>query len=299
MRITDEVMAVIQRQLSESLHETVCVTGLIPVSGGDICDSFRVETDTRSVVYFAKCCNAAQAGILEAEFGNLHMLHQAAEIHTPTPIAQMVNGGIAVLLLSYLSLDGPEHEFELGQRLSALHRHTSKQYGLDFDNFIGLTGQRNHRSPSWLDFWWECRLYPQLQLAGEHGFAPPLAGLQEPLKEACRRLLESHQPPASLLHGDLWSGNKGYLTDGTPVIFDPACYYGDRETDIAFTEVFGGFSPEFYRGYQLAWPLDNGYQQRKALYNLYHLLNHLNMFGRSYLPSCLRQIQLLLNQGPE
>ena len=288
----EEITAIIQEQLS-LLAPAVRVTRLIPVSGGDICDSFKVETNSRLVTYFAKCCSVTQADMLRTELSNLQLLRRAAAICTPEPLAQMNSGRTAALLMSYLPLGGTGSEFELGQQLAALHRHDDVCFGLDFDNYIGRTRQQNRRSSSWSDFWWQCRLHPQLQMAGENGFARSLAALEIPLKDACYGLLESHQPPASLLHGDLWSGNKGYLADGTPVIFDPACYYGDRETDIAFTEVFGGFGPEFYRGYHQAWPLDSGYQHRKILYNLYHLLNHLNLFGGSYLSGCLQLIAQL------
>ena len=104
----------------------------------------------------------------------------------------------------------------------------------------------------------------------------------EKLLKNLERFFIGYEPKASLLHGDLWSGNYGYLNNGEPVIFDPAVYYGDRETDIAMTELFGGFPAEFYTAYNEAWPLDKGYQQRKNLYNLYHILNHFNLFGGGY-----------------
>ncbi|MGD9265203.1 MAG: fructosamine kinase family protein, partial [Lysobacterales bacterium] len=116
----------------------------------------------------------------------------------------------------------------------------------------------------------------------------------ERLLDALPRLLEGHRPAASLLHGDLWSGNKAYDAKGQPVIFDPASYYGDRETDIALTELFGGFGPDFYAAYRAAYPPDDGYRQRRDLYNLYHLLNHLNLFGGGYLSRCEQVIDQLL-----
>jgi fructosamine-3-kinase len=118
----------------------------------------------------------------------------------------------------------------------------------------------------------------------------------ERLLEALPALLERHRPPASLLHGDLWSGNYAYTRDGEPAIFDPATYYGDRETDLAMTELFGGFPREFYAAYQSAWPLDAGYATRKRLYNLYHVLNHFNLFGGGYLAQAQGLIDGLLSE---
>jgi len=149
----------------------------------------------------------------------------------------------------------------------------------------GSTPQENGTSASWAEFWRRRRLEPQLVLASRNGYrleAPPVW-----------RLLEGHQPVASLLHGDLWRGNAGFLADGAPVLFDPAVYYGDREADLAMTELFGGFPQEFYEAYSEAWPLGEGYELRKPLYNLYHLLNHLNLFGGGYLAQVRATLRLL------
>src|SRR5439155_724376 len=135
------------------------------------------------------------------------------------------------------------------------------------------------RSPSWSDFWREARLEPQLELARKNGMGKSLLRKGEQLAEAVPGLLTDHTPIASLLHGDLWSGNAGFLADGTPVLFDPAVYWGDREADLAMTELFGGFPQAFYSAYAGAAPLDPGYAVRKALYNLYHVLNHANLYG--------------------
>jgi fructosamine-3-kinase len=130
----------------------------------------------------------------------------------------------------------------------------------------------------------ERRMRPQIELAGKHGFDLALP---------CLKLLEGHKPQPSLLHGDLWGGNAGFTAEG-PVLFDPAVYYGDREADLAMTELFGGFPQEFYSSYNKIWPLDDGYERRKHLYNLYHLLNHLNLFGSSYLAQVESTLRLLL-----
>jgi fructosamine-3-kinase len=149
-------------------------------------------------------------------------------------------------------------------------------------------------SDSWPRFFAERRLRPQLALARSSG--ADRITLQDG-EELCEKLaaffLDGHPLP-SLLHGDLWGGNAGMLPDGTPVVFDPACYYGDRETDIAMSELFGGFPESFYAAYREAWPLDSGYEARKTLYNLYHILNHFNIFGAGYLGQAKRMIARLL-----
>ena len=168
--------------------------------------------------------------------------------------------------------------------LARLHRHTSDRFGWASDNWIGLAPQENGWCGSWSDFWLEKRMKPQLRRAEGNGLH---FGKLDFLK-----ILDDHQPAPSLLHGDLWSGNVGFTREG-PVIFDPAVYYGDREADLAMTELFGGFPREFYAAYDGAFRLDPGYANRKHLYNLYHLLNHLNLFGAGYLGQVQATLGLL------
>ena len=157
--------------------------------------------------------------------------------------------------------------------LARMHRITGPRHGWHRDNYIGTMPQKNAWSDDWISFYRDCRLRPQLERANiDAEFL--LAGMGS--------LLANHRPEPSLLHGDLWNGNAGFTADG-PVIFDPAVYYGDRETDMAMTELFGGFPAAFYSSYAALFPLAPGYEVRKHLYNLYHLLNHLNLFGTGYL----------------
>jgi fructosamine-3-kinase len=170
------------------------------------------------------------------------------------------------------------------------------QFGWHRDNTIGSTPQPNRRNRDWAQFWAGQRLDFQLRMAAANDAGARLVARGERLLEALPALLERHRPPASLLHGDLWSGNYAYTRDGEPAIFDPATYYGDRETDLAMTELFGGFPREFYAAYQSAWPLDAGYATRKRLYNLYHVLNHFNLFGGGYLAQAQGLIDGLLSE---
>jgi fructosamine-3-kinase len=179
-----------------------------------------------------------------------------------------------------------------------MHHHTGSEetatYGWPRDNFIGSTPQSNQSHRTWAGFYAEERLRPQLQLASSNGMVRELRDQGEKLTDRLAAFFVDYRPAPSLLHGDLWSGNAAQLADGTPVIFDPAVYRGDRETDIAMAELFGGFPESFYAAYRAAWPLDAGYETRKTLYNLYHILNHFNLFGSAYLGQARRMIEKLL-----
>ena len=199
-----------------------------------------------------------------AEFEGLQAL-RAAGVRAPEPY----RCGDAFIEMEKLQLGARADWPALAHMLAALHGKTNDRFGWASDNWIGLAPQQNAWSEDWPDFFWKFRLLPQLSKAN--------------LKERfnIKLFFESYKPVPSLLHGDLWHGNVGFTAEG-PVIFDPAVYYGDREADLAMTELFGGFPGEFYRSYNELLPLDAGYQVRKHLYNLYHLLNHLNLFGSGY-----------------
>ena len=184
---------------------------------------------------------------------------------------------------------------ELGRRLARLHRVTGSRFGWDRDNTIGATPQVNTPGSDWIAFWREHRLGFQLGLAARNGHGGRLQQRGGQLMEKLPEFFRDCTPAPSLLHGDLWGGNAGFDASGDPVIYDPAVYYGDRETDIAMTELFGGFSADFYSGYNAEFPLDAGYAHRKDLYNLYHVLNHLNLFGGGYGAQAERMIDRLLD----
>jgi len=186
----------------------------------------------------------------------------------PRVIDHGIKDGQAFISLEHLGLRGSGDSVALARMLAKLHRQTGPRYGWHRDGYIGLSPQANAWADDWSEFWWSRRLAPQLARAGLRA-------------EFLRHALKGHRPAPSLLHGDLWSGNAGFIDDG-PVLFDPAVYYGDREADLAMSELFGGFAPEFYAAYEQELPLDEGYAWRKPLYNLYHLLNHLNLFGAGY-----------------
>jgi fructosamine-3-kinase len=251
------------------------------VGGGCINTTVRLGDGRQS--WFIKVNAASMRDMFEAERAGLEELAGAAAIRVPHPLAVGCDGAQSWLVLEDIRLGQPcpGSARDAGRRLAALHRATATAFGWSRDNTIGATPQPNAWTASWLDFWRDRRLGHQLQLAARNGYGRRLQDLGRRLMERLPALLD-HAPAPSLLHGDLWGGNIGYTAEGEPVIFDPAVYYGDREADLAMTELFGGFGGEFYAGYREAWPLDAGYSTRKVLYNLYHVLNHLNLFGGGY-----------------
>ena len=266
------------------------------IGGGCINRAYLLQGSARR--YFVKLNDAAAVEMFAAEAEALQSLQATATVRVPVPICWGKAGESTYLVLEYLEL-GRETEASaalLGAHLAQLHRHTGAGYGWHRDNTIGPTPQINTPGNDWLIFWREHRLGYQLRLAARHGYGGLLQRKGESLLNVLQQVLDGHKPPPSLLHGDLWSGNHAALRDGQPVIFDPASYYGDRETDLAMTELFGGFSPIFYAAYHEHYPLDEGYRLRKTLYNLYHVLNHLNLFGGGYLSQAEHMMDTLLSE---
>lgn len=251
--------------------------------GGSINDSY-VLTSRDERRWFLKLNDASRADMFAAEAVGLEAMAAANAVRVPHPLACGTAGQHAYLLLECLDLGRPGRESaaQLGRQLAAQHRVTQARFGWHRDNTIGSTPQPNGWCADWVEFWRQRRLGFQLDLARDRGFDQDLLARGHELLAHLPELLAGHTPGPSLLHGDLWAGNWGALQTGEPVIFDPAVYFGDREADLAMTRLFGGFPPEFYAAYDTAWPLPPGHEQRVALYNLYHVLNHLNLFGHSY-----------------
>jgi protein-ribulosamine 3-kinase len=267
---------------------------LEPVGGGCINEAYRLEGAGRR--YFVKLNRAEHAAMFEAEADGLKEILAAGALKAPRPIAHGVTGRHAFLVLEYLELGRGNSASlaSLGTALARMHRRTAERFGWRRDNTIGTTPQRNPWSADWIAFWREARLGFQLELAARRGHRGSLQRLGERLLEKFPALFRGYAPAPSLLHGDLWAGNHGVTREGTPVVFDPAVYYGDREADLAMTELFGGFGPAFYRAYEEAYPLDPGYRVRKDLYNLYHILNHANLFGADYAAQAEAMMERLL-----
>jgi len=262
-------------------------------AGGGCINQASVLEGTDGRRYFVKLNRAARAAMFAAEADGLDALDAAAVIRVPRPVCHGADATHAWLVLEYIEFDGSARAADLGHALAALHRTTQARFGWWRNNTLGATPQSNAECADWCEFWRLRRLAPQLDLARQNGASRAILDAGERLLSDLDRLLGRHRPPPSLLHGDLWGGNYGFA-GGVPVLFDPAVYYGDREADLAMTELFGGFPAAFYAAYQEAWPLDSGYATRKTLYNLYHVLNHFNLFGGGYAGQAERMLRQLL-----
>jgi fructosamine-3-kinase len=248
--------------------------------------------------FFVKVNAPERLPMFEAEAAGLAKIAATNTVRVPQPVCHGADRRASWLVLEHLELarsTGGAME-ELGRRLAAMHRVTAARFGWQRDNTIGATPQINTPGGDWATFWRERRLGYQLQLAAQNGHRGKLLSRGERLLERLPAFFSGYAPHPSLLHGDLWSGNAAVMRDGTPVILDPAVYYGDREADIAMTELFGGFPAGFYRTYDEAYPREPGYRTRRTLYNLYHVLNHLNLFGGGYAAQAERMIGELLAQ---
>ena len=273
--------------LSKALQSEQKVLRLEAVSGGCINNAFKLITSYNQ--YFAKVNHGVYLPVFRQEAAALEIIKAANEVKVPDVLAfgagSSENKNYSFLILEYLELGNGKAPSQslLGTQLARLHRHGSNAYGWEDDNWIGSIIQKNDWKENWAEFWQENRLKYQYELAMENGID---TNIQKNLLKLINRtpeLLKNHQPKASLLHGDMWLGNSGFLElSGEPVIYDTASYYGDRETDLAMTELFGGYSGEFYRAYNAEWPLDKAYEKRKPFYNLYHILNHFNLFSGHY-----------------
>jgi protein-ribulosamine 3-kinase len=267
------------------------------VPGGSINRCYRWATSGAPL--FVKVAARAALPMFEAEAAGLAELERARSLRVPRVRACGALADGAFLALEWLEPGVPSEACEerLGERLAAQHRVTAREFGWTHDNTIGSTPQANGALAGWAEFFRERRLRPQLELASDRGFASLLAEPGARLLAAVGRLLGEHRPAASLLHGDLWGGNWFPGADGEPVVFDPAVYYGDREADLAMTRLFGGFGRAFYRGYTAVAPLPPGWERRGELYNLYHVLNHANLFGFSYARQARAMIEELLRHS--
>jgi protein-ribulosamine 3-kinase len=265
------------------------------VAGGSIHRSYCWRCG--GSLLFVKLADPADGGAaLAAEAAGLEALAQARAVHVPRVIARGSTARNAFLALEWIESRPAARlaERRLGERLAAQHRVSAAAFGFATDNFIGRTRQPNGCLSDWAEFFRERRLRHQLALAIQNGFAELLEQPGARLLESVDALLAEHRPEPSLLHGDLWAGN--WLADPQqePVIFDPAVYFGDREADLAMSRLFGGFGRAFYDAYLAEMPLPTGHAVRAELYNLYHVLNHANLFGGGYARQARASIDRLL-----
>ncbi|MXS85412.1 fructosamine kinase family protein [Nitrosomonas sp. HPC101] len=281
-------------QISQFTRSPFIPESLIPIGGGCINQTFCIRDCERR--YCIKLNAASGLAMFEAEAAGLEAILDSASLRAPRPLCFGSNPDHAWLVLEFIDLHNRGNAAALGIGLANMHRHTAEAFGWVRDNTIGSTLQKNAVSSNWISFWRQYRLGYQLALARKNGYTGSLQSLGERLLSEFQHFFTDTPPPPSLLHGDLWGGNYAFDPDGQPVIFDPAVYYGDRETDLAMTELFGGFPPDFYAAYRDIWQVDAGYAARKQLYNLYHILNHLNLFGSQYLGQAETIMKKLLSE---
>jgi fructosamine-3-kinase len=280
----------------DSATRTRCsIADVEPMSGGCINQAWRLE-NRDGTYYFVKLNDADKLAMFAAESAGLTAIAATNTVRVPLPITHGTAGEHAFLVLEYLDLHPTGNTPLLGEQLAALHKSTSEQFGFQQDNTLGETPQHNNWTSDWIEFWRERRLGFQLDLAACNGYGGELQKQGQQLMERLPEFFEDYQPQPALLHGDLWGGNHAFTEDGMPLLFDPAPFYGDRETDLAMTELFGGYGQEFYAAYRSAWPLHEGYARRKILYNLYHILNHANMFGGGYARQAEGMMRRLLSR---
>jgi protein-ribulosamine 3-kinase len=266
------------------------------LTGGDINSAYCLYGVGKS--YFVKLNRVEALAMFAAEAAGLAELAATRTVRIPSPVVHGKTAAHAFLVLEYIEfgLSSKASNRLFGQQLALLHQQPQPNFGWHRDNTIGSTPQPNTRNDDWVEFWRTQRLQHQFHLAAAKGYRGHLQAKGEQLCDELASFFGGYHPQPTLLHGDLWGGNAATDTQGNPVMFDPACYYGDREADLAMTELFGGFSPDFYAAYREIYPVDQGYGTRKMLYNLYHILNHLNLFGSGYLRQAENMMGSLLSE---
>ena len=284
----------IENDIARATGDTFKVELHRDVGGGCINKTFVLEGESRR--FFVKQNSPEQHDMFAAEAAGLREIRDSNCVRVPEPVCHATDGRVSWLVMEYMELEPPRPvtAISLGEKLAAMHRHCVSRFGWHRDNTIGATPQVNTPGQDWSVFFRDNRLRPQLALAARNGADVTMLDRGNVLAERMAGLFDGYTPEASLLHGDLWGGNWGSDLQGQPVLFDPATYYGDRETDLAMSELFGGFDDRFYQSYRQSWAIDSGYATRKVLYNLYHVLNHFNLFGPAYAAQAQDMIDRLI-----
>lgn len=283
----------ISEAMQAELDNTVHLSKAQLMGGGSINQAWKVR-DQRRRTWLVKSNSKHLLAMFEAENQGLREIATSNTLRVPAPLCTGVTQQHAFLVMEYIPLQGMPAAELLAKKLAAMHHCTQTTFGWTQNNTIGSTTQHNPPYTDWLAFWREQRLEPQLKWAEKKGFSAHTVnkGMQLSAKLHC--FFSHYQPRASLLHGDLWSGNYSADEQGEPVIYDPAVYYGDHEADLAMMELFGKPTQRFFSAYHEHFAIDTGYQTRKILYNLYHILNHFNLFGGSYALQAEHMIEQLL-----
>ena len=280
----------ISDQISQQIGNDFICDDIREVPDGDSHKAFKISDGKRR--FFVKINDKNQLTNFEAECAGLEHLQKAELFRVPQAICLGTVSNHSFLVLEHINMQPGSKKawFEFGQNLAQLHKlQTQQMYGWQEDNFIGLTPQPNKWRKKWGTFFAEQRIGFMLQLLAEKGHK--LADIDH-VVDSVKQLLAGHNPSPAMLHGDLWQGNTGFHNDEA-VLFDPAFYFGDREAELAMTELFNRFPANFYHGYEDVWALDVDYQYRKPIYQLYHILNHALLFGGQYLISAKSNLKNL------
>jgi len=264
------------------------------VHGGCINQAFHIQDNEQN--YFVKVNDRSSLDNFHSEVTALSAIQKTNSIKVPKIMGSGSFENFSFLILEYLHLKNRGSIRDFAIALASLHKNQSKMFGFHQNNYIGATKQINSSMHDWAEFFLQNRIGYQLELLESKYDIRALRNNEKLLKEKIEYLFKNHSPAPSLLHGDLWQGNYSFDRDGTPVIFDPASYYGDHEAELAMLELFGSPGKAFFDTYQEYYPINKGYQQRKKLYNLYHILNHANLFGASYLAQANDMIEHLVTQ---
>lgn len=299
MHINSFLSTSLEKMLSSLWGNSVKITEIKHITGGDINDAFGLTLNDGSKL-FLKCNKKDNISFFHAEATGLNAIAQTNTIHTPQILylgTEDSSDGFSFMLLEFIKEPShiPNYWETFAHQLAAMHQAATENfvsggsYGFIENNYIGARPQINSPHQSWISFFRDCRLEPQFRAAEHYFHTADLKKIICLLDQIDRFLIEPEHP--SLLHGDLWSGNVITGNDGRAWLIDPAVYVGHAEADIAMTELFGGFPQTFYAAYQETSLLQPEYKHRRDLYNLYHLLNHLNLFGPAYLPSVKRILE--------
>lgn len=287
----DELKISVESILTSTYEKPAQINEIRSVGGGCINEAFSLKTTVGK--FFIKFNSAAAfPGMFKKEAKGLKILADTKTIDIPEVIHTSETGNYSYLILQYIEKGEASSNFwnDFGIKLADLHRNTSEYFGLDHDNYIGSLVQKNNFHSDFFSFFITERIEPQLKDARNKGaFSQSGTRYFDSLFNKLPDIIPVEKP--ALIHGDLWSGNFIVTENGSPCLIDPAVYYGHRETDIAMTQLFGGFNQEFYHAYNQAWPMEKDWQKRKDIFNLYPLLVHVNLFGGSYARQVLQIIR--------
>ncbi len=282
----------IQQTISNAINENLSIISLNPVSGGDINQAYCLESKSKK--YFLKINHEKYYAMFCTEAEALQIIATTDSIRVPKVICMGKFSQQSFLVLEFIELTSHGDLALFARQLAKLHLNINAKFGFENDNFIGTTPQKNAWTNNWIEFFNRERISFQLECLKKKNLNRKIVKKIERLLKQLPAFFSGYLPVPALLHGDLWQGNYAFDTFGNPVIYDPASYYGDHETDLAMLELFGHPGADFFQQYAQIFPVDSGYFHRKPLYNLYHIMNHANLFGGSYLQQLDDRVNELL-----